>query len=185
MTKPYEPQPGTLTHRIVEHLKKHPGKKFAVRVLADQMEQPRDYILPSLESAIKHGVVRKEKIDGLIKLSLGNGTPTDSLDPDDGPISKQITPETRWGDAPAAKAPEPVVEVKPKGQQQKKPASVKAPTEQPQPEPFAYGYHSSGVLSVSKDGQTVEMTPDEAGKIAHFIFTILLFNRHWQDEENE
>lgn len=76
----YTPQPGTLAHRIVEHLRAQPpGTTMTSVQLAEALDvDDSTYIIASLVAAVKHGVVHKDwQADNkrLLLWSLGDGAP--------------------------------------------------------------------------------------------------------------
>lgn len=87
----YTPQPGTLAHRIVEHLRAQPpGTTMTSVQLAEALDvDDSTYIIASLVAAVKHGVVHKDwQADNkrLLLWSLGDGTPQpkpDDHEPDE------------------------------------------------------------------------------------------------------
>lgn len=76
MTKPYTPQPGTIPHRVIEYLRRAaPGTSIATAPLADELDVSSSSILPCMGPAIRDGLVKRERVDGIIHWSLGDGTP--------------------------------------------------------------------------------------------------------------
>lgn len=178
----YEPQPWSIPYRVIEFLKTQPpGKQFAVAVIAEHLDQRRDAILPCLEAPIKHGVIRKEKIDGIVKLSLGDGTPLPETDDNELPVSQMITPATKWGGETPEQTPAPAPNPAPKPKATKRTTSSgididrahAAKKDKPVDPGFSFTYHSAGTLTVSKDGQQVTLTMDECTTISRLVNLVI------------
>lgn len=169
----YEPQPWSIPYRVIEFLKTQPpGKQFAVAVIAEHLDQRRDAILPCLEAPIKHGVIRKEKVDGIVKLSLGNGAPLPEPDDNELPVSQMITPATKWGGEHPEQTPAPATKSAPK-QKATKPRTARLADQTPVDPGFSFTYHSAGTLTVSKDGQQVTLTMDECTTISRLVNLVI------------
>ncbi|WP_191058545.1 hypothetical protein, partial [Geminicoccus harenae] len=62
----YVPHPSTIAHRAIEHLKGlPPGGTIATGPLAEILGTDTGTILTGLQTAIKHDVVVRERINGL------------------------------------------------------------------------------------------------------------------------
>lgn len=69
----YQPLPGTVGHRVIEYMRAQPaGKRFTSRVLADAVGQPQDVVISSIRTAVKHGLIRREKGDWRVTYTLGD-----------------------------------------------------------------------------------------------------------------
>lgn len=75
----YKTQPGTLPHRVVELLRRHPGSEFATVEICDELDADPTSFCTSMATAKRHGVLRCRKIPGRagnqLFWSLGDGTP--------------------------------------------------------------------------------------------------------------
>lgn len=75
MSKPYIPQPGTIPHRVVEYLRRlAPGTWVASGPLADELDITQSSIIPCMVAAVHHGVVKRDRRDGIVHWRLGDGT---------------------------------------------------------------------------------------------------------------
>lgn len=76
MTKPYTPQPGTIPFRVIQYLQRlAPGTGIANAPLADELDIVANSITACMQPALHHGLVKRERIDGIIHWKLGDGTP--------------------------------------------------------------------------------------------------------------
>ncbi len=91
MTKPYVPQPSTIPHRVVEHLKRQPpGTTIASAPLADELGITPSAIVPCMASAVHHGAVKRDRRNGIIYWSLGDGVPAPAPEDDDPDMKSKI-----------------------------------------------------------------------------------------------
>lgn len=95
----YAPQPGTIPHKVVEHLRTLPaGTKVASRPILDAIGQPGKLALPTfMGAAIRAGLVKAEKSPdtGLLLWSLGDGVPLAVEKEDDAPPAPKATPKPK------------------------------------------------------------------------------------------
>lgn len=72
----YEPQPGTVAHKVVEHMRTLPaGTELSASALGEVVDQNNNVVIMSLAPARKHGLVKARKEGRLVFWSLGDGTP--------------------------------------------------------------------------------------------------------------
>ncbi len=93
MSKPYIPQSGTIPHRVVEYLRRlAPGTWVASGPLADELDITQSSIIPCMVSAVHHGVVKRDRRDGIVHWSLGDGTalPSPAEEEDDPEMESKI-----------------------------------------------------------------------------------------------
>lgn len=68
MTPDYEPRPGSIGQRSIEHLKIH-GRMW-MRDLADGIDADINAMTASLSLCIRHGLIEREDVDGKVWVSL-------------------------------------------------------------------------------------------------------------------
>ena len=90
MSKPYIPQSGTIPHRVVEYLRRlAPGTWVASGPLADELDITQSSIIPCMVAAVHHGVVKRDRRDGIVHWSLGDGTAMPA------PVEEEDDPEMK------------------------------------------------------------------------------------------
>lgn len=181
MTKPYVPQPGTIPHRVIEYLRRlAPGAEAANAVLADELDITQSSIIPCMLAAVHHGVVKRERREGVTFWSLGDGVPLGPApDADDDPEMKSkivLTPATvaqaavsndklakrlekaiKSGAIPAP-APEPDTTQR----------NIQINLDLPPPEPV-FGAFSDGSLSIDHGGVFVRLGEKHAQALQAFM----------------
>lgn len=164
----YDPPKGSLAHRMVEYLKQQPaGTKVASGPLAAAMGQPSSAIITAMMKPVAHGLVVKERIDGLYYWSLGDGVPLMPAEPDPLPVKQTVIP------APEPE-PEPTAEPAPEPEQPKEqnmndqPEALAAPATEPAPE-FRFCIWNDWSMDVIKDGQRIHLTAQEVANIDAFL----------------
>jgi hypothetical protein len=152
MTTTYVPQPGTMSARVIEHLKSLPaGTEIATGPLCDTLDLDSGSLIPCIASAIKHGaIVRRIVSPRVSMLSLGTaaasetllgalgGPPPVNADFDDDPLVQRVVkaqqgsvslPDVqRWPGLDALPPPAP-----PKAKRGPKPRPSAAPSPAPAP----------------------------------------------------
>lgn len=158
-----------------------PGKWFAVSVLADAIGQERSSIRPCLEYPIKHGVLIMAKRDGLVSFCLADHPEASRAEillmaEQDPQISGLVVSSPDASDEDEQEQPEPApapeIYTRPKREPKQKPVRKPAAA----PAEFSFTYSSSGLLTVSKNGQDVPMTMDEFRSIHRFLCFIMAFH---------
>ena len=112
----YETLPGTIPHRAIEFLKKHPGEEFTSSQLSEAIDCMLDGFTTCMKPARQHGLVKARYKDGdVIRLhwSLGGNTPLpkpEDHEPDEplqpAPAKPRVTDALvvpKFGDRPASK----------------------------------------------------------------------------------
>lgn len=165
--KSYIPQPGTIPHRAIEHLRTlGPGAQLSTAALANDLDQPTESLTASLAVPRKRGALRAEKgANGRSMMwSLGDGTPEQPPHDyeDDRPLKTRASaPVAKWQSsvfdvvAPPAAPPDP------------------ADHSASEPEPstrgrFRYAYHSDGTLLVVKGTASIHLGAIEARELFAF-----------------
>jgi hypothetical protein len=144
--KPYVPQPGTIPHRVISHLKTMPpGTELSSAVLADAISQPRGIIASCLNAPRKHGALSSRMKNGLMVWRLGNGVP-EPMPPDYEPDEPLVT------------------------------KSAGKPNPAPQPSAWradqaaaTFGIYSDGTFCVQRGTEAIWLDPMETKKLAEFI----------------
>jgi len=82
----YKFQPGTLPHRAAQYLLRlQPGETVSTAAMAEALEVDGTILTTTLMTAVKHGAIAKDKIDGHLRWRMGDGTPLplpDDYEPD-------------------------------------------------------------------------------------------------------
>ena len=86
----WTPQPGTVVHRAIEHLKTIPlDKTIASLPLAQAIGTDSGTLSACMVTAVKHGYVRREKKNGLVYWGAGTGAPKRPRADPDGPVVRE------------------------------------------------------------------------------------------------
>lgn len=189
----YVPHPATLAYRVIAHLKTLPqGKQVASKPLADAVGTDTATLAACLFTARKYGAIRSEKRNGLLYWSLGDGVALAPPEKDTAPMQHKVVPAAascsaslavniddvhRSHPAPANdRVPEPAPEPAPKPMPEYKlelpPDVVTMGAKGGIPAPFSFSWRSDGELTITKDGGSVTISADEAGKIQRFLLRI-------------
>lgn len=174
----YTPLIGTLSHRAIEHLKTiGPGKTIATGPLAEALGQPTSAVITALGKPVEHGLVKKERIDGLYHWRMaGSVAPVSS--------SPAARAEPVLNTVPHVAANGPAVDALARELAPPKlvvPGPAPVPVPEPAPvlvpasAPFKFGWCSDGTLTVSKGGASVDLSADEYGKLADFVAVVRPF----------
>lgn len=156
----YSPHPSTIAYKVIEYMKQHPpGTWFSVRVLADAIDQRSDSIDPCMVTAVKHGLIRRERIDGVIKFALGDGDEPPEQD-DEQPVRRIISESS---------SPAPADDAQPFVRPAAGPSGSRLPAQKEQAGRFEYGYSSRGLLTITKGRQSIALSQAEQREIARFI----------------
>lgn len=174
----YDPPKGSLAYRLVEYLRRQPaGAKVASGPLSAAMGQPSSAVITAMMKPVAHGLVIKERIDGLYYWSLGNGVPTLPAEPDPLPVKQAVIPAPEPEPEPA-----PTVEPAPEPEQPKEqtvnttfkasPATepltpeIKRDTAKPS---FRFCVWNDWSMDVIKDGTQIHLTAQEVAHIDAFL----------------
>lgn len=173
--KPYVPQPGTIPHKVVEHLKTQPpGTELSTSELAELIGQPRNSMAACLNSPRNHGALKSRKLDtGVFVWSLGDGTPPPK--PDD-----YVPDEPLHRKAPDVqpKPASPFELRKPRGMNPREtPAGPPSPAPAPRPAPMPkqdrdrakFGVYSDNTFCIQRGTDAIWLTPEEFKDLAEFI----------------
>lgn len=89
----YVPHPSTIAHRAIEHLKGlPPGSTIATGPLAEILGTDTGTILTGLQTAIKHDVVVRERINGLFHWRMADQSARVAASPEP-PVAKPPAPK--------------------------------------------------------------------------------------------
>ncbi len=179
MSKTYTPQPGTIPYRAVQYLQRlQPGADIANGPLADELDVSTNTLISCLATAVHHGVIKRDRREGLIYWSLGDGTPLpaapDAEDDQDMKSKIIITPAAVAAMAKAndklAKRLEKAVAVGPTKDAQV--VNIQIELDLPPPEPV-FGAFSDGSLSIKHGDSFVSLGEKHARALQEFM------NRAW------
>lgn len=159
MISTYRPHYGSVPDRAIAHLRAA-GGAVAARPIADAIDVDLDVLHNALRMALQSGTVVKEKREGLIWYSLGNGPlpaaeQVGDVDPDevdDAPIVQRVFHAPQRASSPVEK---PEVAPLPR---------VRAGTA-----PFRCGVFSDGELHLQKAGQSIVLERVEFETLVHFL----------------
>lgn len=177
--KPYSPQPGTIPHRVIEHLKTlPPGTELASAVLAEIIGQETRQMAACLVYPRKHGVlVMRQHEDGNHVWSLGNGMPTPP--PEDNEPDEPLHPVPKMPKKPASpfdlRKPRTLVARDAARTRGKDPQPVQAQAAAPvtHTEPDTnrakYGIYSDGTFCVQRGVDAIWLTPSETEELGRFL----------------
>lgn len=178
--KPYIPQPGTIPHKVIEHLKALPaGTEMSTAVLADVIGQPRNSMAACLNSPRNNGALKSRRAEnGVFFWSLGDGNPLpppEDHEPDEplrrpapAVVPKPASPfdlrqprpiKPRDTPAPASQA-EPVIH-------RSEPAPALAPA--PAGDRAKFGVYSDNTFCIQRGTDAIWLEPEEFQELAEFI----------------
>lgn len=188
----YEPHPSTIAYRAIEVLKAlPPGHDIATAPLAEKLDSDTATVLQGLQTATKHGLVVRTRKDGRYHWRIGDKV-SKAADPDPEPVAEPRSTfpwqsHVHMGVDIDAGTPRKVtiatpflVPESPVPHQEPAPAPA-APEQVPVPEdavakippgslaPFSFSWRMDGALTISKYGDSVTITADEAAKVRRFL----------------
>ena len=151
----YTTTPGTIPHRVVEHLKAQPsGTSISTCELADALGVEKYGITTTLQTAVRAGVLKSQSKPGdkrLLYWSLGDGVAQPpSADPDDNddwPPAKPLV-----GIPKVASSPFQTV-----------------PLEPSELAPFRVGEFSDGSMVIETVSGTLKLVPEHARQLRDFV----------------
>lgn len=158
----YKPTPGTIPHRVIEHLKTlPPGTELSTAVLADFVGQPKSSMASCLSLPRDHGALKSRKHPaGYMMWSLGDSTPAPKPDDYDKTLeSKQVVvPAVSPSYAPNPPRKDNVTQ-------------VQRPEPQPDPDPnrALFGLYSDNTFCVQRDQDAIWLTASEYNELRDFI----------------
>lgn len=170
----YKPTPGTIPHRVIEHLKTlPPGTELSTGVLADFVGQPKASMAACLNAPRSHGALRSRKHpEGYMLWSLGDGVPLPRPEDYDPNLeAKQVV----------VPAPSLFEERKPRPlepRQAAPEAPAPAPTPSPTPAPSApkaeparakFGIYSDGTFCVQRGQDAIWLNTSETADLMRFL----------------
>ena len=85
----YQPQPGTIPHKVVEYLKVRPRQRVAQAVILEAIGQPGIQLSAYLQAAIKAGSVVHHQ-GATFELGDGAALPDHDFDPEDIPNQRVV-----------------------------------------------------------------------------------------------
>lgn len=177
MTKPYTPQPGTIPHRVIQYLQRlEPGKGIANAPLADELDISANSITACMQPALHHGLVKRERIDGIIHWKIGDGTPLPAEpDAEDDPEMKSkivITPAAAAAKAASndnlAKRLEKAIRHETRCEADPTAIGIQIQLDLPDPEPV-FGAFSDGSLSIEQGGTFLRLGEKQAQALQAFM----------------
>ncbi|WP_159711491.1 hypothetical protein [Geminicoccus flavidas] len=198
----YVPHPSTIAHRAIEHLKGlPPGGTIATGPLAEILGTDTGTILTGLQTAIKHDVVVRERINGLFHWRMADQSARVAASPEplvDKPSAPKVElpkpkpepDERRFEgvsiDGPRARRPEP--EPEPPAAEPVAPAAEPLPEAEPvvdplpvemppvvlvsEVQPFRFSWCNDGTITVSKGGGSVVLDKADYEELARFIYVL-------------
>lgn len=177
MSKPYVPQPGTIPHRVIQYLQRlAPGTGIANAPLADELDIVANSITACMQPALHHGLVKRERIDGIIHWKLGDGTPAPAApDADEDPEMASkivITPAAAAAKAASndklAQRLEKAIKRDTRCEAEPTELGIQIPLELPDPEPV-FGAFSDGSLSIEQGGTFLRLGEKQAQALQAFM----------------
>lgn len=168
LKKPYQPQPGTIAHRVIEFLKSKPaGSTISSGELAEFIEIDKvSSLMAFLKTPVSHGLLNFESAKGTKgggKWSLGDGIPPAAPAPIEGEETDPAPPVVKL--VPAAKTKLPVTSAVP---------SVFDLARQPKKhEGLRLAYFNDGSLTIdNRRSPAIEFTPAESIELFKFLARI-------------
>jgi hypothetical protein len=179
--KSYTTQPGTVPHRVIEHLKAQPpGTELSTAELAEAVGQPAGSMNGFLSSPRNHGALHAEKKHGLLFWSLGDGAPLAppaDREPDEPlrPVPKtpkktaslfdvrqprDIKPSKAAAPVIEPGIPIPIVRIVP---------AVPQPAPTPAADRAKFGAYSDGTFCIQRGTDTIWLSASEAKELAEFV----------------
>ena len=169
MSKPYAPQPGTIPFRVIQYLQRlAPGASIASGPLADELDINANSITACMQPALHHGVVKRERVDGIVHWKLGDGTPLPPApDADEDPDMRSkivITPAAAASDDKLAQRLERAI----KREAEPIELGIQIPLDLPDPEPVFRAF-SDGSLSIEQGGTFLRLGEKQAQALQDFM----------------
>ncbi|AWB35515.1 hypothetical protein [Orrella marina] len=166
----YTPKLGSMADKAIKAIKEF-GQPMPSRILADRIGADRRNVISLLESAVRHGVIRTDKINNIRYYRT--------------PEMLDFTPVEKWGPPGNAKKSEQADRTEPEITNPKisdAPAQSmldqdETPKSVPDKGDFSYGYHSNGKIMISKGAAHLTLTPAECEEISEFIETMMRFHK--------
>jgi len=166
----YTPQPGTIAYKAINFLRLMPrSKSYSSAELAENIGCSGSDIAASLKTPRRHGIIKAEKVDGLIFWSMGDGIPpAEVVDDADAEDTQPLHPAPgipnvassvfALGDRakPADEKPE----------QRAGPAVVVRSVVS---RPALFGMFSDGTMTISKNNDVVELNAAEVKEMRAFM----------------
>lgn len=176
----YKPLAGTIPFRAIAHLNAlAAGTKIANAVLADALEVDPNTLANTLKTAVHHGIVKREKIDGRTHWMRGDGTPAppaEDYEPDE-PLKRRQRPAEApkpstlfVGIAGGPTAADVVVTPKALPPEYKQPAAQpEQPLQACKGEFAVFGYFSDGRISIEADGKQISLDQQDTYELVKFV----------------
>jgi len=175
----YAPRTGSIPARVIAHLECLPhGTELATAVLADALDLDPTSIPSCLEYAIKHGMVVREKRDGLVRWKLGAGESAalrpDPTEPDEDPIVQRVVSAAALGLPPpelVKKPPRKVFFSAPQADLPKAPLSVAPVAHQPANDVprLRIALWSDGMLVVERGPERIVFARRETEQLVRYL----------------
>lgn len=173
----YQTQPGTIPHRVVEHLKTlPPGTELSTTELAEAIGANHSGMSACLITAVSHGLLNSDTrpvpMTGrrISYWSLGDGVPVEQPQAEEQePDLQQKVVRTPAVDVPVVAKPEPAAQpakIKTSLQRAKPAAPRPAPVQLELP---VFAAFSDGRLQIEHEGETITLGSQAANQLHQFM----------------